>query len=178
MIDIDEKSITIELFHSNYLPAIKYEVVKRGKKNPQFQYRMTPNKELLNSYMQPIIEKVLKILRSVDSIQYASCEEDSMPIRFNAHFPGGDELINIFIKSALVYPEEAIEFGEQGNVFVSFIIEKSGEITTVNIERGISKSLDREAKRLISNMPNWIPEYCNGRPQRVKAQIPIQFVIM
>ena len=51
------------------------------------------------------------------------------------------------------YPTEAQENGIQGRVTVSFIVERDGSITNVEIAHSVAPSLDAEAIRVVSSMP-------------------------
>jgi len=64
--------------------------------------------------------------------------------------------------------------GIQGRVFVNFIISKDGSITDIKM-RGPDKNLEKEAKRIISLLPQMIPGKQRGRPVRVPFSIPITF---
>lgn len=94
-----------------------------------------------------------------------------------AQFPGGNDSLRYFIATNVVYPEIALQNGDQGRVYVSFIIEKDGSISDINIMRGVSLELDREAKRLIRSMPNWIPAEFSGKTVRSYMRLPILFVL-
>jgi protein TonB len=95
----------------------------------------------------------------------------------DAQFPGGTEKMQRWISRNVKYPSYAIEKGIQGKVFVSFIVEKNGKITTIKVERGVHSSLDAEAIRLVSKMPNWIPGKHNGKKARVICRLPINFTL-
>jgi protein TonB len=64
--------------------------------------------------------------------------------------------------------------GIQGRVFVNFIIAKDGSIIDIKM-RGPDKNLEKEAKRIISLLPQMIPGKQRGRPVRVPFSIPITF---
>lgn len=90
-------------------------------------------------------------------------------------FPGGySEFVN-FIKSTVVYPEMAREMGEQGIVYVRFVVNKNGSIEQVSIEQGVTDALNKEAIRVVSKMPNWIPGEQNGKKVRASYNLPISF---
>jgi TonB family protein len=93
----------------------------------------------------------------------------------DAEFPGGLQTMAKWIQENVVYPQEAIEFGEQGRVYVSFVVESSGSISTIEIERGVSETLDKEVKRLINAMPDWIPGEIDGYKERTKLRLPVNF---
>ena len=69
----------------------------------------------------------------------------------------------------------AIEAGIQGTVYVSFIVEKDGSISHVNVARGIGGGCDEEAVRVIRKMPKWSPGKQRSIPVRVKINVPIKF---
>jgi protein TonB len=64
--------------------------------------------------------------------------------------------------------------GIQGRVLTTFIIDKDGTITNIQM-RGPDKNLEVEAKRIISLPPQMIPGKQRGRPVRVPFSIPITF---
>lgn len=84
------------------------------------------------------------------------------------------EKINRHIVKNFRYPEIAQEMGIQGRVYVSFIIDKSGNIIGVT-PRGPDKNLEKEAKRIIEALPKMIPGKQRGKPVRVPYSIPINF---
>lgn len=95
----------------------------------------------------------------------------------DAAYIGGYTEMMRFIQSNLNYPQEAIELNEQGKVFLSFVIEKDGSISGVRVERGVSKSIDREAARIVSSFPLWIPGELNYAKVRTRVRLPINFVL-
>lgn len=92
-----------------------------------------------------------------------------------ACFPGGQGALMQWIGANLRYPEDAHENDIQGRVIVQFVIEKDGTISSPAIVRGVDKSLDKEAIRLIKKMPKWTPGRNNGQPVRSKFNLPITF---
>jgi len=93
----------------------------------------------------------------------------------DAEFPGGAAAMMKWINDNISYPETSIEMNEQGRVFLQFVVEKDGTITNVKVDRGVSLDLDKEAKRVIRNMPNWIPGEIGGRAVRARCRLPINF---
>lgn len=76
-------------------------------------------------------------------------------------FPDGPQAMSQFITDHLQYPEKAKKDSIQGNVFVSFNVEKEGTLTDIQVIRSISPELDNEACRLVNSMPKWIPAMKN-----------------
>jgi protein TonB len=96
-------------------------------------------------------------------------------IEVNPQFPGGDAEMYAFIKKNLNYPAVDIEMGNQGRVTIRFVVSKTGEISNVQLVKGISPGCDKEAVRVIKSMPNWIPGRQNGEPVNVYFIIPVVF---
>ncbi|GAB5416476.1 MAG: hypothetical protein Crog4KO_09370 [Crocinitomicaceae bacterium] len=94
-----------------------------------------------------------------------------------ALFPGGQEALQRFIVNNVVYPETSIDMDEQGKVYLSFVVEKDGKISQVKVERGVSKDLDREAKRIVRAMPNWEAGEVKGKKVRTRCRLPIVFTL-
>lgn len=90
-------------------------------------------------------------------------------------FPGGEEELLKFISENLKYPYVASESGIQGRVIVRFVVSVTGEVTNIEIMRGLDPSCDREAIRVIKTMPKWIPGKQNGKNVPVYFTIPILF---
>ena len=84
-------------------------------------------------------------------------------------FPGGDTSLIDFINSTRIYPPEAYESGIEGRVTCSFIVQENGKISHIQILRGVEKSLNQEAIRIVSNMPTWQPGKINNRPVPVRV---------
>lgn len=90
-------------------------------------------------------------------------------------FPGGQgELMHYFAKN-INYPTIAQENGTQGRVILQFVVEKDGSITDVKVVRGVDPYLDKEAVRVVKEMPKWIPGKQNGKAVRVKYTVPVMF---
>ena len=68
-------------------------------------------------------------------------------------FPGGIDECMRYIVRHVKYPAISIEHGVQGIVSVRFIIEKDGSISNPKIAKGVDEYLDKEAIRVIMNMP-------------------------
>ncbi|MDO4195247.1 MAG: energy transducer TonB [Prevotellaceae bacterium] len=90
-------------------------------------------------------------------------------------FPGGNAALMEYLSKNVKYPVVAQENGVQGRVVVSFVVERDGSITDVKVVRSVDPSLDREAARVVSSMPKWIPGKQNGSTVRVKYNVPVAF---
>lgn len=90
-------------------------------------------------------------------------------------FPGGEGAMMTWIQEHIEYPQLAVEMGEQGIVYVQFVVNKDGSIEQVKIMRGVSDALDDEAKRVVRRMPKWTPGEQAGKKVRVRYTLPIHF---
>ena len=90
---------------------------------------------------------------------------------------GGAEEFLKWIASNLNYPESAKENNEQGKVYVSFNVNKEGQICDVKVVKGVSEAIDAEALRVISEAPAWTPGTMNGNPVGVNYICPINFTL-
>ncbi|MBO5314623.1 MAG: energy transducer TonB [Prevotella sp.] len=90
-------------------------------------------------------------------------------------FPGGMAALNSWLRDNMEYPVVAAEAGIQGRVVVQFVVEKDGSVSGAHVVRSVDPALDREALRVVSKMPNWIPGKQNGSAVRVKYTVPVTF---
>ena len=90
-------------------------------------------------------------------------------------FPGGQGALLQYLSKSIKYPVIAQENGIQGRVSCSFVVEKDGSVTDVQVLRGVDPSLDKEAIRVITAMPKWKPGKQRGKPVRVKYTVPVTF---
>lgn len=93
----------------------------------------------------------------------------------NPEFPGGMLGLQKYLAKSVNYPTIAQETGIQGTVYLTFIINKSGKVEQVKLLRGADPSLDKEALRVVSSMPDWKPGKQGGNPVKVSYQVPIKF---
>lgn len=67
-----------------------------------------------------------------------------------------------------------LEHGDKGKIYVEFVVERDGSISNVKILRGLTKRLDKEAKRVIQSLAKWSPGMNEGMPVRVRYAVPIK----
>lgn len=90
-------------------------------------------------------------------------------------FPGGERGLLRYINTHREYPQEAYENGISGRVLCSFTISSDGTVSDVQVIRSVEASLDREAVRVISSMPRWIPAIVSDQAVPVYYVLPIPF---
>ena len=90
-------------------------------------------------------------------------------------YPGGQAALFEYLSKNIKYPADAEKKKVEGKVFVTFVVDSDGKITDVSLLKKVFPSLDAEAIRVISAMPNWIPGRQKGQAVRVKYTVPIMF---
>lgn len=84
-----------------------------------------------------------------------------------------------FLQNGIVYPEIDIERGESGTVFVNFVVERDGSLSSVKVlnKDKVSKTLQNEAVRVVKSSPNWKPGINNGEMVRTYMTVKINFIL-
>ncbi|MBC6112906.1 energy transducer TonB [Pedobacter fastidiosus] len=113
------------------------------------------------------------VVGGVDNEIYIGGGVDEYP-----EFTGGMKAFTKYMERNLRYPSRAQEDEIQGKVFVSFVVEKDGSITDVQVLRGIGYGCDEEAMKVIKKSPLWKPGKNKGVPVRVRYNMPINFNLM
>ena len=90
-------------------------------------------------------------------------------------FPGGQIAMLQYLMKNIKYPEQAVKEGIQGRVTVRFIVEKDGSISDVKPVLSVHPLLNKEAVRVVKSMPKWTPGKQNGKPVRVRFNVPVMF---
>ena len=90
-------------------------------------------------------------------------------------FPGGQKELRKYLAENVEYPSVARENEIQGKVYVRFCVTKNGNVEQVQVARGVDPVLDKEAKRVVRNMPNWKPGSQRGEKVNVWYTVPINF---
>ncbi len=80
-----------------------------------------------------------------------------------------------FINSERRYPAKAYDAGIEGRVLISCIVEANGDISHIEVVKGVEDSLDREAVRIIESMPRWEPGVIGDEPVDTYCLIPVPF---
>lgn len=91
-------------------------------------------------------------------------------------FPGGGASLIKHINETREYPNKAYKMGIEGRVTCSFIVNPNGSISNITVIRGVEQSLNQEAVRILSKMPDWLPGKIHGQtvPVRVICAVPFR----
>lgn len=107
--------------------------------------------------------------------QPATKGEVFMVVEQMPEFPGGMKELMTYLKDNIKYPKAAQDKKVEGRVIVQFVIEKDGTPTEFNVLRSVDPDLDKEALRVLGNMPKWKPGMQKGQAVRVKYTVPVSF---
>ncbi|MEB2777190.1 energy transducer TonB [Algoriphagus sp. D3-2-R+10] len=119
-----------------------------------FFFATLPNQE---AFAQTESEKVHK-------------EVDEMPTP-----PNGINGWNSYLAKNMKYPKAAREANVEGKVVVAFVVQETGEISNVEIIRGIGKGCDEEVMRLVKESPKWKPGKKDGEIVKTQMMLPVNF---
>src|SRR5574343_156549 len=97
--------------------------------------------------------------------QTSSTDENAIYTRVDKmpEYPGGQVALVKYLSKNIKYPAIYKKNKINGRVFVSFVIDKDGKVTSAKIVKSLNEECDAEALRVISKMPDWIPGEKNGR---------------
>jgi protein TonB len=126
------------------------------------------NEEVVE-YVEPVKEEVQE--QEVEQAPFVVVEE--MPM-----FPdGGEAGLLKYIAEHTNYPEVAKENNIQGKVIVRFCVTSKGTINQVSVLKGVDPELDKEAIRVVSELPPFKPGKQGGKPVPVWYMVPITFTL-
>lgn len=118
-------------------------------------------------------------------------------------FSGGQGEMWSWISKNIKYPQQALQYGVEGRVYIQFVVEKDGSISNIKPIAGPGgravvvtaykakndtpeeqkkegedkgrEALQEEAIRVVKAMPNWIPGRDKGKTVRTKFVMPVMF---
>ena len=91
-------------------------------------------------------------------------------------FQGGDLMtFRAWVQGRLRYPQIAQENGIMGRVLLSFVIERDGSLTNIEVLQTPDRSLSDEAARVLKLSPKWTPGKQRNQAVRVKYTLPVDF---
>lgn len=110
------------------------------------------------------------IIDELDIIDESNSE--IIPPRFNFM---DATAFSYWVNAHLNYPKKAVKNGIQGRVILQFTVDADGIVSNVILLRGVEPSLDREAIRVVSSSPKWLPGQKEGKPVSITYTFPVVF---
>jgi len=177
-------------------PSIDAEGIRVIKSLPDFTPGEQNGKKVAVWYTMPII---FRLDDGHDSHKGTYTVVEKMP-----QFPGGEEALLQYINRNVKYPIEAMKTGTQGKVIVRFIVSETGKVENATAVKSIIENvkkvgevvvvgygnqtdvktqaaetnmvlLEKEANRIISSLPDFIPGEQNSKKVAVFYTLPITF---
>ena len=99
-------------------------------------------------------------------------EVDQMP-----EYKGGFEGLFKFMGDNIKFPPEAKKDNAEGKSLIRFVVDETGKVTNATIKQGFHDACDKEALRVVSAMPDWIPGKHNGEAVKVEFVLPVAFAM-
>lgn len=92
-------------------------------------------------------------------------------------FPGGDEALKKYIAENTKYPANALDNGVEGIVTVNFTVNTDGSLSDIKVIKFIDPDLEKEAIRVVSKMPAWVPAEKDGTPVEAPSKVDVPFIL-
>lgn len=80
-----------------------------------------------------------------------------------------------YIANNIKFPIDAIEHGVRGKVYISFVVDENGDVTDIEVVRGVHPVIDNAVIDVIKKSPEWEPGIQQGKFVKVKFSIAIAF---
>jgi len=94
-----------------------------------------------------------------------------------AQMPEPEYNLSAYIKENLRYPSKARRNNIVGRVKVQFVVDEEGNIINAKVIEGIGGGCDKEALRVVKQMPKWKPGTLDGKPVKIIYTLPILFYL-
>ncbi|WP_297273296.1 M56 family metallopeptidase [uncultured Bacteroides sp.] len=181
----DVQIITDRKFQSTTVSTVntdgEFRVETSSEAGIIFEYTGKDGRKLMRGYRADELAKMGPDNLVIVLIPVVSSPHGADPNVFEVvekmpEFPnGGMPGLMKYLSDNIRYPEAAKVAGIQGRVTVVFVVDKDGSITNVKTLRGVDAELDKEAIRVISSMPKWIPGMQKGKAVKVRYTVPVMF---
>lgn len=181
----DVQIITDRKFQSTTVSTVntdgEFRVETSSEAGIIFEYTGKDGRKLMRGYRADELAKMDPDNLVIVLIPVVSSPHEADPNVFEVvekmpEFPnGGMPGLMKYLSDNIRYPEAAKVAGIQGRVTVQFVVDKDGSITNVETLRGVDAELDKEAIRVISSMPKWIPGMQKGKAVKVRYTVPVMF---
>ncbi len=167
-------------FNSNVLNLNQFSTVKVLKPFPEKE-----KSRIMSKYGKTAENGVILLTTNKNNIQYSfpdstfttlkneypACnEEATLPT-----FPGGETSMLKYIADSIQYPFVAKRLKTQGKVMVRFTVDTNGKVANIVPIRNGDYFLSKEAVRVISTMPDWIPGGQCGKILNFVVTVPVNF---
>lgn len=123
-------------------------------------------------YIEPGEDQSVAVVEVPDA---SSLDQVFMIVEKQPSYPGGQEAWMKHLKSTMKYPEDAKQNGIEGAVFISFVVDKTGDLRDMQVIKGIGHGCDEEALRVLMESEKWNPGEQRGELVNARMQFRIVF---
>ncbi len=169
---LDEEAVRVVGIMPKWIPAMKDGKTERCQFTLPVMFKLSSAE---NKTKRELKTAQVASVPMKDNLKTTDNEKVYEIVEKMPQFPGGQDSMFDFLLKNIKYPSEAIKQGVEGRVLVKFIVAKTGEISDVDIKRGVHPLLDAETIRVINLMPKWIPGEQRGKKVDVQFYLPIFF---
>jgi TonB family protein len=163
--------------NSNKLICVKSKVFC---KNGPCTYFIMDNKNLPKYSFSFIYSNYEDIMKGYDNFPEIKINIDSLLFIATDEMPqyqGGENALSKLLGDNIKYPPTARDFHVQCTVYLTFIVDKQGNIRNIKVLKGVEKTLDNEALRVANLLSKWKPGKYIGIPVNVRFIMPIRFTV-
>ncbi len=89
-------------------------------------------------------------------------------------FPGGINGLNQWISKNIDLSQ--LPGLVEGTLYARLIVEKTGEVSSVKILKGLGVEQDLAVLNVLNKMPGWLPGIVNGSAIKTQYDLPIKFI--
>jgi TonB family protein len=160
------KGKSFSYYKNGSLKTVK--TYKNGKLDgEQKNYHENGEISSINSYKNG---KSIELENSSDDL-----EEVMVVVEKHPEYPGGNSKLFEYLGKNIKYPQAARMLGVKGKVYIQFVVEKDGSLSSLDVVRGIGSGCDEVALKAIEDMPKWSPGEQRGKAVRVRFILPVNF---
>jgi TonB family protein len=152
-----------------WLPATRNGVFMKAKHSVTFEFNPDKYSKICKERGYTAIKYLPKMNVDTSFKIYNSPEQFPM-------YPKGNYALQDFIKENLEYPRQAQLANIQGTVMLRFIVEPSGLITNIQVEKSVGGGCDQEAIRILQ-LIKWYPGKVEDKLVRVNMTMPFYFIL-
>ena len=120
----------------------------------------------------PEDEEEFKIVEKMPMFKHPTCEVMSSN---EEQKKCSEKALLQFIYKNIKYPRFSRSEGVEGQVLISFVINKEGKVVDRKVHRGVNDDIATEASRIVDLMPDWNPGIKGDKPVKVLYNLPIRF---
>jgi TonB family protein len=158
----------VVIFDEDFKKVVEEGNLSNNKKEGEWRGAIADSGKFICTFHRDVLKSGISFMKSGNHYSFKQIETAAV-------FSDGMDAFPIFIRKNLQYPESAKKHNVAGMVIVGFYIETNGTLSDVKIAKGLFKSLDDEALRVVSLSPLWIPASKFGIPIRSYYTVPVNF---